>query len=132
MLLRVFKHGGGFKGTLYEFVRRCREQALTPFNRLGSTLGDALSAASKLLALTQASPQEQSWRLLTSTFSYGTPLEASEPAIEFCPALAEQVTHRPLGDRVDVGAGDDSGQEELGQGEGVAPVRVDFGPSDHK
>jgi len=60
LLLRVFKHGGGFKGTLYEFVRRCREQSLTPFNRLGRALGDALSAASKLLELTQASPQEQS------------------------------------------------------------------------
>jgi putative transposase len=60
LLLRVFKHGGGFKGTLYEFVRRCREQSLTPFNRLGKELGDALSAASKSLELTQASPQEQS------------------------------------------------------------------------
>src|SRR5215469_9807528 len=60
LLLRVFKHGGGFKGTLYEFVRRCREQSLTPFNRLGRALGDALSAASKLLEITQASPQEQS------------------------------------------------------------------------
>lgn len=60
LLLRAFKHGGGFKGTLYEFVRRCREQSLTPFNRLGRTLGDALSAASKLLELTQASLQEPS------------------------------------------------------------------------
>jgi hypothetical protein len=56
LLLRVFKHGGGFKGTLYEFVRRCRAQALVPLNRLGKKLGEALSAASKLLELSQASP----------------------------------------------------------------------------
>lgn len=60
LLLRVFKHGGGFNGTLYEFVRRCREQSLTPLNRLGRTLGDALSAASKLLELTQPPPLERS------------------------------------------------------------------------
>lgn len=56
LLLRIFKHGGGFKGSLYEFVRRCRGQSLTPFNRLETRLGDALSAASKLLELTRASP----------------------------------------------------------------------------
>lgn len=60
LLLRVFKHGGGFNGTLYEFVRRCREQSLTPLNRLGRTLGDALSAASKLLELSQPPPLERS------------------------------------------------------------------------
>ena len=56
LLLRVFKHSGGFKGTLYAFVRRCRAQSLVPFNRLGRKLGDALLAASKLLELSQASP----------------------------------------------------------------------------
>src|SRR5215510_9053579 len=56
LLLRVFKHGSGFKGTLYEFVRRCRAQSLVPLKRLGKKLGDALSAASKLLGLSQASP----------------------------------------------------------------------------
>jgi Transposase DDE domain len=60
LLLRVFKYSGCFKGTLYEFVRRCRAQSLVPLNRLGRKLGDALSAASKLLELSQASPQEQS------------------------------------------------------------------------
>lgn len=56
LLLRVFKHGSGFKGTLYEFVRRCRAQSLVPLNRLGKKLGDALSAASKLIELSQAPP----------------------------------------------------------------------------
>lgn len=56
LLLRVFKHGSGFKGSLYEFVRRCRAQSLVPLNRLGKKLGDALLAASKLLELSQAPP----------------------------------------------------------------------------
>ncbi len=59
LLLRVFKYGSGFNGTPYEFVRRCREQSLRPLDRLGKTLGDALSAASELLELTNPPPLEQ-------------------------------------------------------------------------
>lgn len=50
LLLRVFKHGGGFKGSLYEFVTTCRDLALVPLSRLGS-LQDALLAVAKLLGL---------------------------------------------------------------------------------
>jgi hypothetical protein len=36
LLLRAFKHCGGFKGKLYEFVTTCRDLALVPIARLGS------------------------------------------------------------------------------------------------
>jgi len=50
LLLRVFKQGGGFKGSLYEFVTNCRDLALVPLSRLGS-LQDALLTLAKLLGL---------------------------------------------------------------------------------
>lgn len=55
LLLRVFKQGGGFKGSLYEFVTTCRDMALVPLSRLGS-LRDTLLTAAKLLEL-GASPK---------------------------------------------------------------------------
>lgn len=54
LLCRVFKHAGGFKGTLYEFIRTGRDLALVPLNQLGSNLASTLSAAAKLLGLTQS------------------------------------------------------------------------------
>lgn len=55
LLLRVFKQGGGHKGSLYEFITTCREMALVPFNRLGS-LRKTLLTVAKLLGLqTEAS-----------------------------------------------------------------------------
>jgi hypothetical protein len=57
LLLRAFKHCGGFKGTLYEFIRRCRAQSLTPLNRLGRKLRDALSEVAKLLGILEVAPQ---------------------------------------------------------------------------
>ncbi len=59
LLLRAFKHCGGFKGTLYEFIRRCRAQSLVPLDRLGRKLRDALSEVAKLLELSEGSPQVQ-------------------------------------------------------------------------
>lgn len=50
LLLRVFKQGGGFKGSLYEFVTTCRDMALVPLSRLGS-LRDTFLTAAKLLEL---------------------------------------------------------------------------------
>jgi Transposase DDE domain len=50
LLLRAFKHGGGFKGSLYEFVTTCRDVSLTPIDRLGS-LRKALLAIAKWLKL---------------------------------------------------------------------------------
>jgi hypothetical protein len=50
LLLRVFKQGGGFKGSLYEFVTTCRDLALAPLNRL-ETLQDSLLAVAELLGL---------------------------------------------------------------------------------
>jgi hypothetical protein len=50
LLLRVFKQGGGFKGSLYEFVTTCRDLALVPLSRLGSLQG-ALLAVAKMLGL---------------------------------------------------------------------------------
>ncbi len=50
LLLRVFKQGGGFKGSLYEFVTTCRDLSLVPLSRLGS-LQDALLAVAKMLGL---------------------------------------------------------------------------------
>jgi hypothetical protein len=58
LLLRAFKHGGGFKGKLYEFVTTCRDMALVPLARLGS-LHEVLLAAARFLALPQFPPQTQ-------------------------------------------------------------------------
>jgi hypothetical protein len=56
LLLRAFKHCGGFKGKLYEFVTTCRDLALVPFARLGS-LRKVLLAATRFLELPQFLPQ---------------------------------------------------------------------------
>jgi hypothetical protein len=55
LLLRVFKHGSGFKGSLYEFVTMCRDLSLVPLARL-SSLRDALLAVAQLLELPVALP----------------------------------------------------------------------------
>jgi hypothetical protein len=49
LLCRVFKHAGGFKGTLYEFIRTGRGVALVPLTQLGANFSSTLSAAAKLL-----------------------------------------------------------------------------------
>ena len=56
LLLRAFKHCGGFKGKLYEFVTTCRDLALVPIARLGS-LRKVLLAATRFLELPQFLPQ---------------------------------------------------------------------------
>lgn len=56
LLLRAFKHCGGFKGKLYEFVTTCRDLALVPIARLGS-LREVLLAATWFLELPQFLPQ---------------------------------------------------------------------------
>jgi hypothetical protein len=58
LLLRAFKHCGGFKGKLYEFVTTCRDLALVPGARLGS-LREVLLAATRFLELSQFLPQTQ-------------------------------------------------------------------------
>ena len=58
LLLRVFKQGGGFKGSLYEFVTTCRDLALVPLSRLGS-LRDVLLAVAKLLGLRVESSKQK-------------------------------------------------------------------------
>jgi hypothetical protein len=58
LLLRAFKHCGGFKGKLYEFVTTCRDLALVPIARLGS-LREVLLAATRFLELPQFLPQTQ-------------------------------------------------------------------------
>jgi Transposase DDE domain len=50
LLLRVFKQGGGFKGSLYEFATTCRELSLVPLARLGP-LRNVLLAVAQLLEL---------------------------------------------------------------------------------
>jgi hypothetical protein len=55
LLLRAFKHSGGFKGSLYEFVTTCRDVSLTPICRLGS-LREVLLAIAKWLKLPLALP----------------------------------------------------------------------------
>ncbi len=57
LLLRAFKHCSGFKGTLYEFIRRCRAQASTQLDRLGQKLRDALLEVARLLGLLEEAPQ---------------------------------------------------------------------------
>lgn len=56
LLLRAFKHCGGFKGKLYEFVTTCRDLALVPIARLGS-LREVLLAVTRFLELPQFLPQ---------------------------------------------------------------------------
>jgi len=58
LLLRVFKQGGGFKGSLYEFVTTCRDLALVPLSRLGS-LRDVHLRVAKLLGLQVESPKRK-------------------------------------------------------------------------
>ncbi len=57
LLLRAFKHCGGFKGTLYQFIRRCRAQALTQLDRLGNELREALLKVARLLGLLEEALQ---------------------------------------------------------------------------
>ncbi len=52
LLLRAFKHCGGFKGNLHEFVELCREMLLTPLDRLGD-LRETLWTVALLLGLPQ-------------------------------------------------------------------------------
>ena len=59
LVLRAFKHCGGFKGTLYDFVKTCREIALIPVSRVIGCMRQALVAAAVSLELFEASPQEQ-------------------------------------------------------------------------
>jgi hypothetical protein len=59
LVLRAFKHCGGFKGTLYEFVTTCREIALVPLSGVIGSLRQALLAAAVSLGLRQAIPKEQ-------------------------------------------------------------------------
>lgn len=57
LLCRVFKNAGGFKGTLYEFIRTGRDLALAPLDQLGPKMKSALSAIAKLLGLPQTSAE---------------------------------------------------------------------------
>ena len=59
LVLRAFKHCGGFKGTLYDFVKTCREIALIPVSGVIGRMRQALVAAAVSLELLEASPQEQ-------------------------------------------------------------------------
>lgn len=58
LLLRVFKHAGGFKGTLYAFIRTAREIALAPLTQLTRAWRAALAEVAKLLKATQAITKE--------------------------------------------------------------------------
>ncbi len=59
LVLRAFKHCGGFKGPLYDFVKMCREVALIPIWEIIGPMRQALAAAAVSLQLLEASPQEQ-------------------------------------------------------------------------
>ena len=48
LVLRAFKHNGGFRGSLYEFVTLCRDLALVPLAQLKSLHHVFLTAASIL------------------------------------------------------------------------------------
>ena len=50
LLLRVFKQGGAFKGSLYGFITTCRDLSLVPASRLRS-LRNGLPAIARLLGL---------------------------------------------------------------------------------
>jgi hypothetical protein len=56
LVLRAFKHSGGFKGALYDFVKTCREIALIPIFGVIGPMRQALTAAAVLLELLEASP----------------------------------------------------------------------------
>ena len=55
LLLRAFKHSGGFKGSLHEFVETCRDMLLSPLHRLGN-LRETLHTVAVLFELPQALP----------------------------------------------------------------------------
>lgn len=59
LLLRAFKHSGGFTSSLYEFVTRCQELSLVPLGQLPeqSALRRALGAMLKLLSDSVGHPQ---------------------------------------------------------------------------
>jgi hypothetical protein len=59
LVLRAFKHCGGFKGPLYDFVKTSREVALIPISEIIGPMRQALAAAAVSLQLFEASPQEQ-------------------------------------------------------------------------
>ena len=59
LVLRAFKHCGGFKGTLYDFVKTCREIALIPISGVIGRMRQALMAAAVSLELLEALPKEQ-------------------------------------------------------------------------
>jgi hypothetical protein len=59
LVLRAFKHCGGFKGTLYDFVKTCREIALIPISGVIGRMRQALMATAVSLELLEASPQGQ-------------------------------------------------------------------------
>jgi hypothetical protein len=56
LVLRAFKHCGGFKGALYEFVKTRREIALIPISGVIGPMRQALTAAAVSLELLEASP----------------------------------------------------------------------------
>ena len=58
LLLRVFKQGGAFKGSLYGFITTCRDLSLVPASRLVS-LRDALLAIARLLGVPLATSDEK-------------------------------------------------------------------------
>jgi len=59
LALRAFNHCGGFKGTLYDFVKTCREIALIPISGVIGRMRQALVAAAVSLKLLEALSQEQ-------------------------------------------------------------------------
>jgi Transposase DDE domain len=58
LLLRAFKHSGGFTSSLYEFVTRCQELSLVPIDQLPaeSSIRRTLEAVQKLLCATATGP----------------------------------------------------------------------------
>ena len=56
LVLRAFKHSGGFKGALYDFVKTRREIALIPISGVIGPMRQALTAAAVSLELLEASP----------------------------------------------------------------------------
>jgi hypothetical protein len=59
LVLRAFKHCGGFKGTLYDFVKTCREIALIPISEVIGRMRQALVAAAVSLELLEALPKKR-------------------------------------------------------------------------
>jgi hypothetical protein len=55
LVLRAFKHSGGFKGALYDFVKTCREIALVPISGVIGPMRKTLTAAAVSLELLEAS-----------------------------------------------------------------------------